>query len=67
MLQKGVDQEKEGMWGRTGKSRGWRSHNQDILCEKKFLFNKRRTRKFDAYMCVRVCINTYEYSLTKGE
>lgn len=55
---KGVDQEKEGMWGRTGKSRGWGSHNQDILCEKKIIFNKRRKRKF-AYMYVRVCIYTY--------
>lgn len=56
---KGVDQEKEGMGGRTGRSRGWGSHNQDILWEKELFSIKGKKRKFDAYMCVRVCTHTY--------
>lgn len=36
---KGADPDREGRWGGTGKNRGRQNNNQDILCEKKYLFS----------------------------
>jgi hypothetical protein len=40
--QKGSGSRWEGRWGEAGRRRGRRNHPQDILCEKRIIFNKRR-------------------------
>lgn len=61
---KGVDQEKEGMGGRTGRSRGWGSHNQDILWEKELFSIKGEKKIWCVYVCESMYTHIYEYNLT---
>lgn len=52
-----------GRWGGTGRSRGRGNQNQDMLCEEKIAFSKRKKKSIQLGKNVFVCTHRCMYKL----